>query len=139
MELTFGSLIGDKLKNADNLLYKIGLNISNNDISKAEINKNKTPRENKNEIIFLTKMFVDNVVLTGISTKSRKKDDIGYYNIIIRNHLKQKSYNNKVMQIMCIAESKNNEVLTKANINRFQDLTNAKLKNEKDKFKSMDF
>ena len=39
---------------------------------------------------------------------------------------------------MCVAESKNNEVLTKANINKFQDLTNSKLKNEKDKFKPMD-
>jgi hypothetical protein len=34
---------------------------------------------------------------------------------------------------------KNNEVLTKANINEFQDLMNAKLKYEKDKFESMDF
>jgi len=136
MELTFGSLIGDKVKNADTILYKVGLNISNNDISKADIHKDKRPRENKNEIIFLNEMFIDNVVLSGISTKSRNKDDIGYYNIIIRNHFK-KIYNNKVMRVMCVAESKNKDILTKENINKFQDLTNAKL--NKDKFKSMDF
>ena len=45
MELTLGSLIGDKVKNADNLLYKVGLNTSNNDIAKADINKNKRPRK----------------------------------------------------------------------------------------------
>ena len=56
MELTFGSLIGDKVKNADNLLYKIGLNISNNDISKADINQNKRPRE-KNEVIILNNVY----------------------------------------------------------------------------------
>ena len=56
---------------------------------KADININKRPRDNNNEIIFLNDMFIDNVVLTGISTKARNKDDIGYYNIIIRNHLKK--------------------------------------------------
>ena len=40
---------------------------------------------------------------------------------------------------MCVSESKNNELLTRANIKKFQDLTNAKLKNDKDKFKAMDF
>ena len=138
MELSFNSLLGDKTNNIKNLLYKIGLNISNNDISKADININKRPRDNNNEIIFLNDMFIDNVVLTGISTKARNKDDIGYYNIIIRNHFK-KIYNNKKMRVMCVSESKNNELLTRANIKKFQDLTNAKLKNDKDKFKAMDF
>ena len=59
MELTFQSLLGDKVKSISNLLYKIGLNISNNDISKADINKNKRPRDDKNEIVFLNEMFID--------------------------------------------------------------------------------
>jgi len=136
MELTFGSLIGDKVKNADNLLYRVGLNISNNDISKAELNK-KIPRENKHEIIFLNKMFIDNVVLTGVSTKSRKKTTSAIITLLLGTI--KKNYNNNVMRIMCIAEGKHNEVLTKANINKFQHLTNSKLKNERDKLKSMDF
>ena len=138
MELTFKSLLGEKANNINNLLYKIGLNMSNNDISKADIHKGKRPRYETDGIVFLNKMFIDNVVLSSISTKSRKKDDIGYYNIIIRNHFKQ-IYNNKKIRVICIAESNNNELLTKGNIKKFQDLTNAKLKNEKDKFKSMDY
>ena len=138
IELTFNSLLGDKVKNVNNVLYKIGINISSNDISKAEINKWKRPRENKNEIIFLNKRFIDNVVLTSISTKGRGKNDIGYYNIIIRNHFNQ-IYNNKKMRIMCVSESKQNDCLTKYNIKKYQNLTNAKLKNENDKFKSIEF
>ena len=134
MELSFQSLLGDKMTNIKNILYKIGLNISANDTSKANININKRPRDNKNEIIFLNKMFIDNIVLCGISTKSRGKDDIGYYNIIIRNHFKQ-IYDKKKMRVMCISESKNNQCLTSYNINKYQNLTNAKLKNDKDKFK----
>jgi hypothetical protein len=34
------------------------LNISNDDISKAEINENKIPRENKNKNILLNKIFI---------------------------------------------------------------------------------
>ena len=52
MELTFNSLLGDKVKNVNNVLYKIAINISSNDISKAEINKLKRPRKDENEIIF---------------------------------------------------------------------------------------
>ena len=52
MELTFGPLIGDKVKNADNILYKVGLNISNNDISKADIHKDKAKRKQKRNHIF---------------------------------------------------------------------------------------
>ena len=43
------------------------------------------------------------------------------------------------MRVMCVSESKKNELLTRANTKKFQDLTNAKLKNDKDKFKAMDF
>lgn len=138
MELSFQSLMGEKVKSANSLLYKIALNISNNDISKAELNIHKRPIENKNEIIFLNKMFIDNVVLSSISTKGRKKDDIGYYNIIIRNHFKQ-IYNNRRMRVMCISTSTNNDLLTKQNIKRFTELTNAKLKNDNDSFKLMDY
>ena len=41
------------------------------------------------------------------------------------------------MRVMCISESKNNQCLTSYNINKYQNLTNAKLKNDKDKFESI--
>ena len=40
---------------------------------------------------------------------------------------------------MCVSESKQNDCLTKYNIKKYQNLTNAKLKNENDKFKSIEF
>ena len=40
---------------------------------------------------------------------------------------------------MRISESKNNQCVTSYNINKYKNLTNAKLKNDKDKFKSNEF
>ena len=49
MELSVqSSMGGERDGNINNLLYKIGLTISNNDISKANINEHKRPRDDKN-------------------------------------------------------------------------------------------
>ena len=56
-----------------------------NDISKADINEFKEPRGN-DELKFLNNIFIDNIVLSSISQKTTKKDDIGFYNSLIRRH-----------------------------------------------------
>ena len=105
MELSFQSLLGDKTTNIKNMLYKVGLNISANDTAKANINMDKRRRDHNNEIVFLNDMFIDNIASCGLSIKSRGKDDIGYYNIIIRNHLKN-IHNEKKMRVMLYQNAK---------------------------------
>ena len=61
MELSFQSLLCDNMTHIKIISYKIRLNISTNDTSKANININKRPRDNKDAILFLNKMFIDNV------------------------------------------------------------------------------
>ena len=65
-------------------------------------------------------MFIDNIVLTTITMKSTKKDDIGYYNTIIRRLFKPLFNDGEQIKIMCISEDNDKVFLTESNINKYK-------------------
>ena len=118
-ELTYEALIGNKIKNENNILYKIAMTTANNDISKADINKDKQAR-GKDKLKFLNDVFIDNIVLSSVSQKSTKKDDIAYYNTLIRRHFQPLFGEKKQQKIMCISENTDPLFLTPPNIKKYQ-------------------
>jgi hypothetical protein len=137
-ELTYEALIGNKIKNEKNILYKIAMTTAINDISKADINEFKEPR-GKDELKFLNNIFIDNIVLSSISQKTTKKDDIGFYNTLIRRHFQPLFGEKKQQKIMCICENTDKNFLTKSNIKDYQEMMNSTLKGEKDYYKTIEY
>lgn len=137
-ELTYEALIGNKIKNENNILYKIAMTTAINDISKADINKHKEPR-GKDKLKFLNDIFIDNIVLSSISQKTTKKEDLKYYNAAIRRHFQPLFGEKKQQKIMCISENTDPLFLTKSNIKNYQKMMNSKLQGEKDYYKTIEY
>ena len=136
-ELTFDELIGNRIKSEKNILYKIAMMTAINDISKANINEKKISTGD-DKIKFLNDMFIDNVVFSAISQASNEKDDIGYYNSVLRKHFKS-LFGDTTFKIMCIRENTDKEILTNSNINNYKKVMNTTLKNDKDYYKVIDY
>ena len=136
-ELTFDELIGNRIKTEKNILYKIAMMTAINDISKANINEKKISTGD-DKIKFLNDMFIDNVVFSAISQASNEKDDIGYYNSVLRKHFKS-LFGDTTFKIMCIRENTDKEILTNSNINNYKKAMNTTLKNDKDYYKVIDY
>ena len=137
-ELTYEALTGNKLKNETNILYKIAMTTAINDISKADINEFKEPR-GKDQLIFLNNILIDHIVFSSISQKTTKKDDMGFYNILIRRHFQPLFGEKKQQKIMCICENTDKNILTTSNIKDYQQMMNSTLKGDKYYYKTIEY
>ena len=86
---------------------------------------------------FFNNIFIDNIVLSSISQKTTKKDDMGFYNILIRRHFQPLFGEKKQQKIMCICENTDKNILTTSNIKDYQQMMNSTFKGDNDYYNTI--